>query len=161
MASIGALTPEDTCVHAGLFPDAPGSAPWLVTGAVLIAQQACALALNAAGDAIPAQSGASELLLRAASKARLAPPHTLPFGSSARRDFDRLVEARNSFMHPRAQVWHITPQTLARGLPVATGTVRHLILTQPVMPDLIGSGAQGELQDCLEQIEVLAEFLGE
>ncbi len=168
MTRLSVLTPEHslletarfTCVHAGLCLDAPGSLPWLVTGAVLMSQQGAALALNAAGDAIPAQSGASELLLRAASKSRLAPPHTLPFGGSARRDFDLLVEARNSFMHPRAQTWHITPQTLARGLPVATRAVRHLIVTQPVMPDLIGPDAQNELQDCLEQIEALADFLG-
>ncbi len=125
-----------------------------------MAQQAAALALSAAGDSIPAQTGAAEILLRAASKDRLPAPCTLPFGASARRDFDLLVEARNGFMHPRALSWHVTPRTLARGLPVAANTVRHLILTQPVAPDLITPDAQANLQDYLEQIDALAEFLG-
>ena len=126
-----------------------------------MAQQAAAMALNAAGDTIPAQSGATEIVLRAASKDRLAAPYTLPFGSSARRDFELLVEARNGFMHPRALSWHIAPRTLARGLPVAAEIVRHLILTQPVLPDMIDPSAQASLQDCLEQIDALAEFLND
>ena len=161
-----ALTPEESLLdtarfsaaHAGLCLDAPDSLAWLVTGTVLLAQQAAALALKAAGDAIPAQVGAAEILLRAASKDRLTAPYTLPFGSGQRRDFDLLVVARNGFMHPRAGSWHVTSRTLARGLPVATGAVRHLILTQPILPDLISPAAQDGLQDCLEQIEAVAEF---
>lgn len=154
-------TARFTAVHAGLFSDASGSLPWLVTGSVLMAQQAAALALNAGGDAIPAQVGATEILLRAASKDRFPAPYTLPLSSSARRDFDLLVESRNSFIHPRAISWHVTPRTLSRGLPVATGAVRHLILTQPVLPDLIAPQAQADLQDSLEQIEAVADFLAE
>ncbi len=126
-----------------------------------MAQQAAAIALKAAGDGIPAQAGATEIVLRAASKDRLPVPYTLPFGSSNRRDFERLVEARNGFMHPRALSWHVTPQTLARGLPVAVNIVRHLVLTQPIVPDLIGVDEQTSLHDCLEQIAALADFLAD
>lgn len=164
-----ALTPEEALletarfvsVHAGQCLDAPSSLGWLATGAVLMAQQAAVLALNAAGDTIPSQVGASELLLRAASKDRVAPPCTLPFTSSARRDFDLLVEARNNFMHPRAMAFHVTGRTLARGLPVAANVVRHLVLTQPVLPDLIAPGAQSDLRDCLAGLDALAEFLSD
>jgi len=126
-----------------------------------MAQQAAAMALNASGDGIPAQAGATEIVLRAATKDRLPAPYTLPFGASARRDFELLVEARNGFMHPRALSWHVTPRTLARGLPVATDIVQHLILTQPVLPDMIDPSAQTSLRDCLEQIDALADFLSD
>ena len=45
-----------TAVHAARYPDDATSGPWLVTGAVLMTQQAAALALRSAGDAIPALS---------------------------------------------------------------------------------------------------------
>ncbi len=163
------MTPEEslittarfTAVHAGLFADQAESAPWLVTGAVLMAQQAAAMALVAAGDGVPAQAGATELVLRAASKDRLKPPFTLPMPMSARHAFDRLVESRNMFMHPRALAWHLGPNTLARGLPVSVRIVRHLVLTQPVVPHLIGTSAQADLREYLEQIGVLADFLAD
>lgn len=166
---IPALTPEDSLLetarfaatHASLFSQVDSSPAWLVTGATLIAQQAAALALNSSGDSVPAKVGAAELLLRAANRDRLAAPYTLPFPNSARRDFDLLVEARNAFMHPRAQSWHVTPRTLSRGLPIATGAVRHLILTQPIVPDMISPDGADTLRDCLEQIEALALFLAD
>lgn len=148
-------------VHAGQCLDVSESLGWLVTGTVLMAQQAAALALNASGDSIPEQVGASEILLRAGSKDRLASPYTLSFTSSARRDFDLLVEARNSFMHPRANSFHVTPRTLARGLPVAAGVVRHIVLTQPVVPDLVSPQGQHDLRDYLDALDALAEFLSE
>jgi hypothetical protein len=162
------MTPETALLDTARFTagrtamvtlgDAPD--PWIVTGAALIAQQAAAIALRAAGDTIPAQAGATELLLRAAHKDRLPPPYTLPFGTGARTGFDRLVEARNAFMHPRGTVWHVGVETLVRGLPAATHAVRHLILTQPVLPNLVSPKDQAALQDHLEAIEALAEFLG-
>lgn len=133
--------------------------PWVVTGGVLMAQQAAVIALRAAGDSIPAQAGGTELLLRAASKDRLPAPFTLPFGAKARQDFDRLVEARNSFMHPRGAPWSVSADTLARGMPVATRCVRHLILTQPILNDLVSPAQQTELQNGLQAIDVFAEFL--
>lgn len=137
------------------------SEPWVAVGGVLMAQQAAVLALRAAGDAIPAQAGGTELLLRAASKDRLPAPFTLPFGTAARQGFDRLVEARNAFMHPRGLLWHVSAETLARGLPVATRVVRHLILTQPVLPDLVSPDAQAQLDEDLRAIDAIAEFLSD
>ena len=135
--------------------------PWVVTGGVLMAQQAAVIALRAAGDSIPAQAGGTELLLRAAAKDRLPPPFTLPFGAAARQSFDRLVEARNAFMHPRGLTWHVSAETLSRGMPVAAKVVRHLILTQPILNDLVSPGEQVELAAGLDGIESSAAFLDE
>ena len=150
-----------TAVHAGRYPDDETSAPWLVTGSVLMAQQAAAIALRAAGDGIPAQVGATELLLRAASKDRLPAPFTLPFGAAARQSFDRLVEARNTFAHPRGVTWFVSADTLVRGIPVALRTVRHLILTQPVLNDLVSPDQQRVMNADLNAIAGFAEFLSE
>lgn len=150
-----------TAVHAGRYPDDEASAPWLVTGSVLMAQQAAAIALRAAGDSIPAQVGATELLLRAASKDRLPAPFTLPFGAAARQGFDRLVDARNSFAHPRGITWFVSAETLTRGLPVALNSVRHLILTQPVLSDLVSPDQQNVLKANLNAIADFAEFLSD
>ncbi|MEM1148368.1 MAG: hypothetical protein AAGA72_14450 [Pseudomonadota bacterium] len=133
--------------------------PWIVIGGVLMAQQAAAIALRAAGDSIPAQAGATELLLRAASKDRLPAPFTLPFGSAARQEFERLVEARNSFMHPRALAWFVSANTLSRALPIASRAVRHMILTQPILTDLVSPAQQREIDHALSAIEAFAEFL--
>lgn len=135
--------------------------PWVVIGGVLMAQQAAVIALRAAGDSIPAQAGGTELLLRAASKDRLPAPFTLPFGAAARQSFDRLVEARNAFMHPRGLTWYVSDETLSRGMPVATKTVRHLILTQPILNDLVSPTEQVELAMGLDGIEASAAFLDE
>jgi len=150
-----------TAVHAGRYPDDETSAPWLVTGIVLMAQQAAAIALRAAGDSIPAQVGATELLLRAASKDRLPAPFTLPFGAAARQSFDRLVDARNTFAHPRGITWFVSTDTLVRGLPVALRTVRHLILTQPVLNDLVSPDQQESLRSDFKLIDAVLAFIGD
>ncbi len=133
--------------------------PWVATGGVLMAQQAAVIALRAAGDTIPAQAGGTELLLRAASKDRLPAPFTLPFTASARHAFDRLVDARNAFMHPRGVTWFISAQTLASGMPVAANVVRHLILTQPVLNNLVSPSEQDRLRQDLQAIDAFSDFL--
>lgn len=135
--------------------------PWVVTGGVLMAQQAAVIALRAAGDTIPAQAGGTELLLRAASKDRLPAPFTLPFSAAARHAFERLVEARNAFMHPRGVTWYVSADTLARGMPVATKVVRHLILTQPVLNNLVSPSEQDRLREDLKAIDDFADFLND
>ena len=135
--------------------------PWVVTGGVLMAQQAAVIALRAAGDSIPAQAGGTELLLRAASKDRLPAPFTLPFGSAARHAFARLVDARNAFMHPRGATWFVSANTLQYGMPVATKVVRHLILTQPILNDLVSPAEQDRLRSDLQAIDAFAEFLAD
>lgn len=135
--------------------------PWVVTGGVLMAQQAAVIALRAAGDTIPAQAGGTELLLRAASKDRLSAPFTLPFSAAARHEFERLVEARNAFMHPRGVTWYVSADTLARGMPVATKVVRHLILTQPMLNNLVSPSEQDRLREDLKAIDAFADFLND
>ena len=161
------MTPESALTEtvaraaraAVAFPDDETVAPWLVVGGVLAAQQAAALALRASGDSIPAQSGATELLLRAARKDRLPPPYTLPFSSAARLSFDRLVEARNTYMHPRGVTWFVSQDTLTRGLPVICTTIRHLVLTQPVLTDLVSPEQGGQIEEGLQDIAALASFI--
>ena len=144
--------------HAELYSDEPEGAPWLVISAVLAVQQAAAIALRAAGDSIPAQAGATELVLRVASKDRLPAPFTLPFGVTARQSFDALVEARNQFMHPRGQDWHLAEATLWSGLCAVTDMVRHLVLPQPVLEDLITPDQQDQMELRLAAVELVAEF---
>ncbi|MEM1389926.1 MAG: hypothetical protein AAGG45_02505 [Pseudomonadota bacterium] len=158
-ASKALLSTAQFAAHqAQIYADAPEkSGAWLTVSAVLMAQQATALALKVADDTIPSQSGATELLLRAANKDRLPPPYTLPFGLAARQAFDRLVDARNAFMHPRGVAWFISDETLARGLPVATSSVRHLLLTQPIEPATCHNPTA--LKEALANIDGLAEFL--
>lgn len=134
--------------------------PWLVTSTVLASQHAAALALRSVGDDIPEQVGATELLLRAANVARLPAPFTLPLTASDRRDFDLLVEARNLAVHPRGRTWHVTARTLARGMPVVTRCIRHLVLLQPPVPNLVGRDQAAEIDNGLEAIDALAVFLG-
>ncbi|MEL7108577.1 MAG: hypothetical protein AAGJ68_03060 [Pseudomonadota bacterium] len=161
------MTPEEQLVETvsatmsrfGLCVTEPTFDPWVVTGGVLMAQQAAVIALRAAGDAIPAQAGGTELLLRAASKDRVPAPFTLPFSAAARHAFDRLVDARNAFMHPRGDAWFVSAETLSRGMPEATKVVRHLILTQPILNNLVSPAQQEELASSLKSIDVFAEFL--
>lgn len=148
-------------IQADMALDRADALPWLVTSAVLASQQAAALALRAVGDDIPEQVGATEILLRAANTARLPAPFTLPLTASDRRDFELLVEARNAAAHPRGRAWHITARTLGRGLPVASRSVRHLVLVQPPIPDLVGAEQAASIEDGLQAIEALAMFLGE
>ena len=163
------MTPEaaltDTVIRAAqaarTYPDDASCAPWLVTCGVLSAQQAAAIALRAVGDGIPQQSGATELLLRAATKDRLPPPYTLPFSLASRRAFERLVEARNAYMHPRGMTWFVSQDTLALGLPVICASIRHLILTQPALADLVSPAEAARIDDSLRDVEALASFLSD
>lgn len=154
-------TAATTMSRFGMCVTEPEIDPWVVVGGVLMAQQAAVIALRAAGDSIPAQAGGTELLLRAASKDRLPAPFTLPFSASTRQSFDRLVEARNMFMHPRGQTWIVSTETLARGMLVAAAAVRHLILTQPVVNDLVSAAEQEDLQSSLQAIDAFAAFLSD
>jgi hypothetical protein len=143
----------DTCLESR------EDVPVLVCDMVLAAQQAAALALCAVGDRIPEQAGATELLLRAASPARLPAPYTLPLPRSMRRDFEALVAARNAIMHPRGACWQILPMPLSAGLKASLAIIRHLILIQPVLADLV-SPQQGEaITRDLVAVDALAEFL--
>ena len=133
--------------------------PFLVTGLVLLAQQAASLALHHAGDRIPAQSGATELILRAATPKHLPQPYTLPFDREARQAFDRLVERRNAFMHPRGLSWTISDLDLATGLETVRAIVQHLLEVQVVDESLSEWGQRAELRDALENFDSLAAFI--
>ncbi|CAI8419702.1 MAG: hypothetical protein CME93_04140 [Hyphomonadaceae bacterium] len=167
MTNFSAITPEralvKTLLSSGYYArhclDQHDYLPWLNVTAVLAAQQAATLALSAVGDLIPEQSGATEILLRATSPARLPPPYTLSLSTANRRAFDGLVTARNAFMHPRARPWHITALTLSRGLPVICNAVRHLVIIQPAVPDMITPSDVTIIETQIADIEALAVFL--
>jgi hypothetical protein len=152
-------TVQTSANYARQYPDDEAAAPWLVTSAVLATQQAVAIALRAAGDRVPAQAGATELVLRAATQDRLPAPFTLPMNTAARRVFEDLVDARNAFMHPRGLSWTLATDVLSKGLLVASQTIRHLILTQPVLQDLVAPDQQAVIGNGLQELETLAEFL--
>ena len=132
--------------------------PIVVTSACLMAQQAAAIALRAAGDIIPAQAGATELILRAANRERLPAPHTLPFQSEARQSFDRMVTARNSYMHPRGEAWEIEKRVMGEGLITAVRIVRHLIIVQPIVPNLIPQRDVKTFADNLQTLDDFGDF---
>ena len=133
--------------------------PFLVTGLVLMAQQAASLALKEAGDLIPAQTGATELLLRCASPKHLPQPCTLPFEADRRRRFDQLVERRNAFMHPRGMDWIIADPCLSDGLDTVGFITDHLHLTQPVNAACLSAPQRAALEDALDICMHLASFL--
>ncbi len=56
-----AETARFTAVHAGLVSEDDASLAWLVTGAVLMVQQACVLALSEAGAELPLMPGPASL----------------------------------------------------------------------------------------------------
>jgi len=167
MTVFSAISPEKalvkTLLSSGYYArhclDQHDYLPWLNVTAVLAAQQAAALALSAVGDLIPEQSGATEILLRATSPARLPPPYTLNLSATNRRAFDGLVAARNAFMHPRARPWHMTALTLSRGLPVVCDAVRHLVIIQPAVPDMIAPSDVAIIETQMADLDALAAFL--
>lgn len=135
-------------------------APFLVLGAVLVAQQAVCCSLVAVEDTIPSQAGATELILRAANPKHLPAPYTLPFDHDARQAFDHLVLKRNAFMHPRGHNWTITDTDLAVGLSVVCRILDHLLMTQPVHSGMLAETPLAIIERAVADMRALAEFLG-
>ena len=153
-----AETARFTAVHAGLVPEDEASLPWLVTGAVLMMQQACTLALSEAGAEIPAMPGPGELAARAGDEGVLAQPFTAPLKPADYRALETLVAARNAVMHPRPEGLDLPSEGLAEGVITAAGLVRHLVITQPVRPSMIGPGETASIGESLRQMETAADF---
>ena len=149
-----------TAQHAGHYGDGDSAkAPFLVLGAVLIAQQAVSLSLLAAKDTIPSQTGATGLILRAANPKHLPTPYTLPFDRDARQAFGHLVLKRNAFMHPRGHAWIIADVDLAAGLRVVCRILDHLLITQPLHSGLLTEIQLPAIEGALADILALVEFL--
>ncbi|WP_084399351.1 hypothetical protein [Henriciella aquimarina] len=151
-------TARFTAVHAALAPEDETSVPWLLTGAVLMVQQVATLALAEAGAELPAMPGPSELVARVANKDHLAQPYTAPLKPADHRAFQAIVEARNSVMHPGADGLSVDRAGLPEGLLVAAGLVRHLILTQPVRPSMVGAEQAASIRESLTLIETSVDF---
>lgn len=151
-------TARFTAVHAGLAGEDEASLPWLVTGAVLMVQQASVLALSEAGAEIPLMPGPSELVARVGDPAYLPQPFTAPLKPEDYRAFEKVVAARNDVMHPRAHGVSPQPETLPDGLMVAVKLVRHLVLTQPVRPSMVAATEADILRAVLKQIEDSVDF---
>lgn len=71
-------TTKFTASHAGMVPEVDSSLPWLVTGAVLMVQQAAIMALSEAGAELPLMPGPNELVARIADATVLEQPFTAP-----------------------------------------------------------------------------------
>ncbi|WP_084420651.1 hypothetical protein [Henriciella litoralis] len=151
-------TAKFTAVHAALVSETDESLPWLVTGAVLMVQQACVMSLSEAKAEIPAMPGPAELVARVADPATLAQPYTAPLLAADHRAFERVVGARNDVMHPRASGLLLDGAPLPDGLLVAVRLVRHLAITQPVRPSMMEASDAARLGDALSQIETSIDF---
>ena len=151
-------TARFTAVHSGLVSQDEASLPWLVTGAVLMVQQASVLALSEAGAEIPLMPGPGELVARVGDPACLPQPFTAPLRPADYRAFERVVAARNDVMHPRAHGVSLQSSTLPDGLMVAVKLVRHLVLTQPVRPSMLAETEADILRAVLKQIEENVDF---
>ena len=151
-------TARFTAVHAASAPEDTASVPWLLTGAVLIVQQACTLALSEAGAELPAMAGPAELVARVADAEHLAQPYTAPLKPAHHRALDAVIAARNSVMHPRPDGLAIDARALPDGLEVATGLVRHLLLTQPVRPSMVSDAEAASIRHSLDLIDMSVDF---
>ncbi|MEM5515823.1 hypothetical protein WNY37_02605 [Henriciella sp. AS95] len=151
-------TAKFTASHAGMVPEVDSSLPWLVSGAVLMVQQACVIALSEAGAELPLMPGPNELVARVADETILAQPFTVPLKPAQHRAFEPLVAARNDVMHPRPTGLNIDAARLPDAIIVATTITRHLALTQPVRRFMIADTDQAAIKDALGQIETSVEF---
>jgi len=151
-------TARFTAVHAASAPEDAASVPWRLTGAVLMVQQACTLALSEAGADLPAMPGPAELVARVADAEHLAQPFTAPLKPAHHRALDAVIAARNSFMHPRPDGLAIEARGLPDGVEVATGLVRHLILTQPVRPSMVSASEAASIRHALDHIDMSVDF---
>jgi len=151
-------TARFTAVHAALAPEDEASVPWLLTGAVLMVQQAATMALSEAGAELPVMAGPGELVARVANADYLAQPYTAPMKPDHHRALDAVIAARNSFMHPKPAGLALDMAGLPAGLDVAVGLVRHLVLTQPVRPSMVGQPQAASIRHSLELVETSVDF---
>lgn len=151
-------TARFTAVHAALAPEDEASVPWLLTGAVLMVQQACTLALAEVGAELPAMPGPGELVARVSDPDHLPEPYTAPLRPDDFRALDAVTGARNSFMHPKADGLALSLDTLPGGLMATVKLVRHLILTQPVRPSMVGKAEAASIRHSLDLIETSVDF---
>ncbi|MGB3627468.1 MAG: hypothetical protein WA989_16680 [Henriciella sp.] len=147
-----------TAVHAALVSDDQTSVTWLVSGAILMVQQACVLALSEAGADMPAMPGPNELVVRVADPAILPQPYTAPMKPDDHRALERVVAARNDVMHPRPGGLHLEADMLPDGVLTAVKLVRHLLLTQPVRPSMVEASDAAAVSHSLELIESSVDF---
>lgn len=151
-------TARFTAVHAALAPEDDASVPWLLTGAVLLVQQACTLALSEAGAELPAMPGPGELVARASDPAHLAQPYTAPMKPEQFRALDAVIAARNSFMHPKPDGLALEMAGLPEGLLVTCHLTRHLILTQPARPSMVSEERAASIHESLRLAESSVDF---
>jgi len=151
-------TAKFTSTHAILVSETETSLPWLVTGMVLMVQQACVMALSEAGAELPAMPGPGELVARVADPACLAQPFTAPLRAEDHRAIERVVAARNDVMHPRPRGLNLDARPLPGGIVVCSRLVRHLAITQPVRPSMVDGHDAAVLGDALSLIETSADF---
>ncbi|MEE2877558.1 MAG: hypothetical protein VX593_01015 [Pseudomonadota bacterium] len=151
-------TARFTAVHAALVPEDTTSAPWLLTGAVLLVQQSCTLALSEAGAELPAMPGPAELVARVSDSQHLPQPYTAPMKPEQFRALNTMIAARNSFMHPKPDGLSLNQAELPDGVLVASHLSRHLILTQPVRPSMVGDEHAASIRESLRLVETSVDF---
>jgi hypothetical protein len=142
--------------------DDPGAWRWLVMSMTLAVQNACLCALDAGDEygtkgmtyadarevrnwtrsgrqgpepralREPRIVSPLELLQRVGDPQFLRPPYQLPLTGSIRRDFDDLVELRNTFLHFSEDGWSADLREFVQPVLTACGIIRHLAVIQPI-----------------------------
>lgn len=151
-------TAKFTATHSVLVAEAGTSLPWLLTGVVLMVQQACVMALSEAGEALPAMAGPGELVARVGDPSVLEQPYTVMMRPEDYRAFEAVVAARNDFMHPRPHGMKLQPGRYPDGIRAGLRLVRHLALVQPVRPFMMDGHDAVVLGDSLDLIEASLDF---
>lgn len=151
-------TAKFTATHGVLVVETGASLPWLLTGTVLMVQQACVMALSEAGEDLPVMAGPGELVARVSDPAVLEQPYTAPMKPEDFKAFEAVVAARNDVMHPRAHGMKLDPPRYPAGIGTGVRLVRHLCLVQPVRPSMMDGHDEAVLRDSLELIETSLDF---
>ena len=151
-------TARFTAVHAALAPEDESSDPWLLTGTVLMVQQAATLALSEAGAELPVMPGPGELVARVSDPDHLPQPYTAPLKPEELRALDVVIAARNRVMHPHPGGLDLNAAALPGGLVVAAKLVRHLILTQPARPSMVERAQAASIGESLRLLETSVDF---
>ena len=148
-----------TVAQSGLVGDADQASEWVVVGSVLMVQQAATMDLHGVGADLPVMASPGELVARVTDPDILEQPFTVMLKPHEFRAFDKIVDARNRFMHPKPDRPALAISAVVEGLVVCAKLVRHLVVTQPVSQAVSALDARAELARLLGLYDDAVQFL--
>lgn len=181
---------EFAAQQAQLVAGDPGAWRWLIISMTLGVQNACLCALDAGdplgtkgmtyADARQVQQwrrdGAHgpkpdalkdprivsplELLRRCGDPQFLKPPYQLPLNHHITKDFNDLVELRNTFLHFSQDGWTTDLREFPPLILSACGVIRHLAVTQPIYLRYAGRTHKERMGPALDTIVAAMEHYG-